>query len=301
VSRLPFVWSFSRHRTWQRCSREYWYDYYGSRGGWRSRADPAARELYLLKGLKSVPQWVGIVAHEVAERVLGLVQDGRGFDRESTLEGVQRRARRSVEDALAGLYRLNPKKYDGFLDIEYGSVPSEHWAMAIDDLVEQVDALLEHPVMLRLLEVPDQIVEIERLERVPLGGVPVWVSLDVLVHDGKGRYVVVDWKTGRGGADEVAAMQVALYASYVQRRYGVGRDGVTGLVASTRTGGFREIAYDANMEARARQLVTRSASEMLQHVSDPSHDDAPAEAFPMLPEGDPACANCRYRRASGRE
>lgn len=301
VTRVPFVWSMSRHRTLQRCPRAYWYDYYGSRGGWRSKAAAEARELYLLKGLKSVPQWVGIEVHEVAERVVGLAREGRSFDLADTLADVRRRALRTMNDAKAGMYRLNPKRYHGFLDVEYGTETPERWAAAIEDLVEQVEAALTHPIMLRIFDVPARVVEVEQLERVPVAGVPTWVSLDVLVEDGRGGYVVVDWKTGRHVNELSVSRQVALYAAYVQRRYDVPASGVRGLIAYTRTKQFREVSCSPADLAEVRELVQQSAAEMRAHGTDPDSDEAPIEAFDLLPEGSETCATCRYRRICGRE
>ncbi len=295
------MWSHSRHRTWVRCRREYWYNYYGARGGWRGRSEPTVRSLYLFKGLKTVHQWVGILTHEVAEQVVGLGREGRAFDPEAVLETTRRRARRQIEDALSGLYRLNPKKHQGFLDIEYDTADSELWAMALDDLTTQVSNLLVHPVLQRLLDVPERIIEVEQLERVPIRHVPTWVSLDVLVADGRGGYVVVDWKTGRTQSAEQSAEQLALYAAYVCRRYDTTPDRVRGLFASTRTGEYADVGLDRASAERVESTAVRSAAEMLAVLPDPTVDEAPEELFAPLPEGSPACPRCRYRRPCGRD
>lgn len=297
----PFVWSFSRHQTWRRCRRAYWYDYYGARGGWRTGADPRARDLFLYKGLKTVPQFVGILVHEIAERLLRMIRDGRTIDREAVLEDAARQARRAIEDALAGLYRLDPTKYHGFVDVELADdTPPEHWAMTVDDVVLQVRALLDHPVFERLLEVPDRIVEIEELERVPIARVPTWVALDVLVRDGRGGFVVIDWKTGHLFDLPTIRQQVAVYATYVARKYEVPTRVIRGLAVSTRHGKFAELGFEPSAFTGVQDLVRRSASEMLAVLPDPETDDAPEEALPMLPDDAPACVTCRYRKLCGR-
>lgn len=299
--RPPFVWSFSRHRAWERCRREYWYDYYGARGGWRTKAGAEARELYVLKGLKTVPQWVGLHVHHVAERLLGLARDGRPADPDAAvLDGV-RRARRELQDALAGLNRLDPRRRLGLVEVAYGQGSDALWGEAIADVEGQTRALLAHPILRRLLDVPDRIAEIERLERVLVAGVAVWVSLDVLVRDGRGGFVVIDWKTGRSVDPAEALEQVALYGAYVQRRYAAPDGAIRGVVASTRTGSFVEAGFDREVAQRVRELVHRSSAAMQGALPDPRLDEAPLDGFPMLPGGAAACATCRYRRLCERE
>ena len=49
-----FSWSYSRDNLFQECKREYYYNYYGSWGGWeKNKADEITRTLYVLKNLQN--------------------------------------------------------------------------------------------------------------------------------------------------------------------------------------------------------------------------------------------------------
>ena len=61
--------------------------------------------------------------------------------------------------------------------------------------------------------------EVEELRQIQVDDIPVWVSLDALVRDGKGGFVIVDWKTGKNHTTEKVAGQLGIYALYVLDRY----------------------------------------------------------------------------------
>ena len=48
-----FSWSVSRDSTFRKCHRMYYYQYYGSWGGWESDADDITRTVYILKHLQN--------------------------------------------------------------------------------------------------------------------------------------------------------------------------------------------------------------------------------------------------------
>ena len=50
-----FTWSKSRHEKFEECLRAYYYQYYGSWGGWEAAHGSEIRELYVLKKLSSGP------------------------------------------------------------------------------------------------------------------------------------------------------------------------------------------------------------------------------------------------------
>ena len=65
-----FTWSVSRDKTFEMCARQYWWNYYGSWGGWSRDADPEARRAYMFKNLSNRWAWVGTAVHEAIEGLL---------------------------------------------------------------------------------------------------------------------------------------------------------------------------------------------------------------------------------------
>ena len=62
-----FSWSKSRNGVFDECKRRYFYQYYGSWGGWDATAPAEVRRLYVLKQLASRQMWAGRLVHDAIE------------------------------------------------------------------------------------------------------------------------------------------------------------------------------------------------------------------------------------------
>lgn len=254
--------------------------------------------MYAAGRLVAIPQWVGLEVHALAEEVLRSP---------GTVDPAVVRARRlavaadAVARARGGQATLDPRKDVRFVELSEGDDPGdERWTAALDDLATQSAALLDHPLFRRLLAVPERLVEVERFGRVQVGGVSVSVSLDVLVRDGRGGMVVIDWKTGRDPLSDVASPQLLLYARYVADRYRVPWSQIAALVGATRTGEHLRARLDPADAAALDDQVAASAAQMRSVLPDPARDEVPESAFEPLPLGHAACEVCRFRGPCGR-
>ncbi|MFK7927980.1 MAG: PD-(D/E)XK nuclease family protein [Myxococcota bacterium] len=304
-----FSWSWSRHRAFESCLRRYYLQHYAFWGGW----DPSspAREIYIQKRLNSRPQWIGLTVHEAAEWLLKQVRRGEFPTRERAVERFMRQARRRIEESERGLYRQRPKKSPGFVDHYYdlGTAP-DVWEADLAEIERQVDGLFDNDVFLRLSRVPERIVEIEELQQMRVGDVPVWVSLDVLVGDGEGGFVVIDWKTGREHNPETVAKQLGVYGAYVLDRYFGQAPGDPGELALNRVRAMyvntRENSYETRdltkeMLDSTVATVRDSAALMRTKLVDVSQNVAQEGDFPMVEEDSAECRRCHFRRQCGRE
>jgi len=305
-----FSWSWSRHRTFQECLRKYWLQHYGFWLGWDASGDPEVREIYIQKRLATRPQWIGTTIHSGVEWVLSEVRRGSFPPPRQLIERVRWRARRTLEDSRRGLFRLNPKKFPGFVDHYYESDPGDEvWDEALSEIDRQLMGLFDNGVFLRLTEVPQRIREIEELAQVRVGDVPVWVSLDVLVDDGQGGLVIIDWKTGRRHDPDTVSAQLGVYGVYVLDSYFNQRSSGAGLHSVERIKtmyvNLRSAEHhvfklkEADIQT-AVETIRASAAQMQSRLTDVPENIADKDQFPMLPEGAPACTRCRFRRSCDR-
>jgi len=304
-----FSWSWSRHRAFQRCLRQYYLLHYGSWGGWD--ATSPAREVYVQKKLNSRAQWLGIAVHEAAEWVLNEVRRGHFPSPDRLVERTLRRGRIAIEESRAGMYRFNPKRSPGFVDHYYGLEPGEEaWAADLVELERQVRGLFENRVFLRLARVPERIREVERLETLRVEDVPVYVSLDVLVSDGDGGFVIIDWKTGKEHDSETVVAQLGVYGLYVFDRYfrippsasverPVGK--VTTMYVNLRTGHHEVHQPTDEVLVGTVEVIRTSAQAMRERLADRRENIAREDDFPRVDAGHPACTSCAFRRTCGRE
>src|SRR4051794_9618888 len=81
-----FSWSKSRHEKFSECLRAYYFQYYGSWGGWEQDAPKGVRNLYILKKLNNRYTWAGSVVHDAVKRALDAVRQGRLLDKDDEIE-----------------------------------------------------------------------------------------------------------------------------------------------------------------------------------------------------------------------
>jgi len=298
----PFLWSWSRHRQLERCPRAYWYNYYGARGGWRDDAAPEVREIHRLKKLAGRSQWLGQLVHEAVATVLRGIVWRRPEDEGALRVRLLADAAQAI-DIARGRAPVPPKGPPvGFVEVEHGEDPGDAvWAETLSDLATRFDDLMVHPVMRRLREVPDRIVEVDRLRKVRLDGYRLYVAPDVLVADGHGGRVIVDWKTGRSHDPDTVARQMAVYAWWVHHDDGVPIEQIKGLQANVPGAEHLTVSFESSHLDQTRQTVADSVARMRSLLDDPDRDKASMEAFEPLPEGSDVCLSCRFRGPCGRD
>jgi hypothetical protein len=296
------VWSHSRARAFHGCARAYWLTYYGSWGGWAPTAPPPVRDAYIQKKLTTRAMWTGTVVHGVAEEALKRLRSGVGVDPDRAARDALTRARDDIEGSRTGRWLERPARRTGFREHYYGEeTPPEAWDAALAEIERQVKALFTHRIFRRLTQVPDRVLEVEELRRFRVGSTDVYAALDVLVADGRGGVVIIDWKTGEAHADEEIAAQLGVYGLYATQELGVPVDRVKAMHVNVRYGSETTHTVGPEQIAAARVEIEASVAEMRARLSDVPSNRADAEDYPRVAEGDRRCTWCSFRRTCGRE
>lgn len=296
------VWSHSRARAFEGCPRAYWLTYYGSWGGWDAKAPPEVRDAYVQKKLTTRAMWTGTVVHGVAEEELGRLRTRRAVDLEEAVAGAVRKARRDVEDSASGRWLQRPARMTGFREHYYGEpVADADWDAAVAEIERQVRVLWDHRIWKRLMAVPERVLEVEQLRRFRVGDGEVYAALDVLVSDGRGGVVIVDWKTGGAHSDEEIAAQLGVYGLYATRVLGIAEDRVKALHVNVRHGTETQHPVGAAEIEAARLHIGASLAAMRARLADVDANVARMDDYPQVPQGDPRCGRCTFRRSCGRE
>jgi hypothetical protein len=296
-----FSWSHSRRGTFERCLRQYYLTYYRSWGGWKRDAPEPVREAYIQKKLTTRAMWIGTVVHDMAEGVLLDLQAGRSPNPDYHIRKAMSRARSDIRESESGRWRDRPSKSCAFQEHYYGlTVEQADWDEALSIIEEQIRGFFDRPTVRRLHQVPERLLEVEQLTQVTIGDVPVWVKLDALVSDGQGGAVVIDWKTGAHHKSEVVAAQLGVYGLYCVEHHGIPADRIVTMQVNLRTGDRTQHPIDRGILDQAQQEIQASADGMRARLQDVPGNLADEASFPMLPEGDPGCDGCQFRRSCGR-
>lgn len=303
------VWSHSRGRALHGCRRAYWFNYYGSWGGWDASAPKEARQAYVQKKLTSRAMWTGTVVHGIAEQ--GLKRAMEEADRRLPIsdwpvEAMRALARRGaeadIEGSRSGRWLNRPSRLTGFAE-HYYEVPvtDAEWQAALDEIDRQVGNLVENRIYKRLRVAAARIREVEELRRFSVGDAEVYLAVDALVGDGTGGVVIIDWKTGENHDDAEIGAQLGVYGLYATQELGVPEDRIVAMHVNIRHGTeTRHAVGPAEIEA-ARQAVASGMAEMRGALVDVPNNVARKEDFPVLAEGSERCTGCNFRRVCGRE
>jgi hypothetical protein len=219
---MSFEWSFSGERSFNRCQRQYFIREFVAS---HSAKDPLRREYFVLKQLKTLDEWHGLLIHSGIEKmVVPLLSSNGRPNWDEVIARVTKLAERQREFSRAQRYRdatLSKSKagddYCALLCHDNGrDLTPEEW----DATVGVVE------LAFRNLAGLDALWEaIERKGRyspelhmhLTYDGAHIVVKPDLVCFPGAGEPIIVDWKVSEsmGGSD--ARTQMGVYAWALNR------------------------------------------------------------------------------------
>lgn len=285
-----FSWSPSRHRMFGSCQRQYFFNYYGSWGGWYDTADEQTRLLYRLKKMSTMPQLVGTVVHDVISRVLKAVQSGREVPQKTAETYATQLFDRHIDDSLEKRWMRSPSRHAHLFEHYYGQDVDVDAARS--RVIENIHAFFDSEAFQILQDVPPKNwLSVEELTSFVFNATKLWVTLDVAVRLNDG-VSVFDWKTGR--EREADRLQLAVYALFASTVWGVSVPHLTLQDVYLQAGVIRPVSVDTQVLDETRQVICESIAHMRDLLDDPQANVASIEAFPMT-ENRSTCETCVFK------
>jgi hypothetical protein len=291
--RNEFSWSKSRHEKLAECPRQYFFYYYGSWGGWERDADPAVRELYVLKKLTARAAWAGSTVHDAVARALSLARDGQRIDPERLLDLTRARMRAEFRQSREKAYRV--RKAFGLMEHEYDEdVPDEVWKANWEFVETCIRAFLGSRWMSLAADLPpDRWLPIDELGSFSFEGTRIFAAPDFAFRRGDGGAVVIDWKTGQ--RRESDREQLRGYAMYARDVWDVPLDRIECRVVYLPSLEEDEVHVDDAELAAFADRMRASIAQMRALLDDPAANVASIEKFPRT-DDERTCARCVFRR-----
>jgi hypothetical protein len=301
------TWSKSRAEVFSYCLRKYWWNYYGSWGGWSADAPVETRAAYVLKSLHSRWTWVGDMVHRTIERILHQVKDAKSADPGLALGGngaidpaeqiarVTDEMRAQFRESRDGRYRADPKRAFGLVEHEYGvAVPDSEWKDMNVRATAAVGGFLRSALFREIAASdPSTWLPFEELDSFDFEGTLVWAALDFARKTAAGADVF-DWKTGEERI-ESNELQLLVYAMYVEKKFGIPATSVTNRLVFVNTGRVHEVRATLDSLEGARVTMRASIAEMKERMRMGGGSEPNKLAFPMTDDRD-KCAACAFRR-----
>jgi hypothetical protein len=296
-----FSWSYSRDRKYRYCRRAYYYHYYAAWEGWRSDAPAPVQQVYLLKNLTSLPQWVGSLVHETIRLALARLKGGQPAAEEALLAFMRRRAEADFEASQSGRYRQKPNQLTGFQEHYYrSSTHQETWLQRWQDAERLLNRFMHSPLYLFLKQQPaETFVQVEMLQSFIVSGVKVWIQMDLARREGS-AVTIYDWKTGELNEAE-ARLQLGVYALFIRHAWSEGANKtVRARVYSLSAERSLEFALDETSLSTALAYLEASSTEMQSLLLDKAANLAGIGRFPMTEDRE-LCRPCQFRALCGRD
>lgn len=293
------TWSVSRDRLFRTCERAYYYQYYGSWGGWERDAPDRTRKLYILKNIKSLPMWAGEIVHSVIAESLRRYAMKKSPLTVAALQTEGRRKLRSGWLEAVNREWLHQPKKTNLQELYYGNgktLPKEQTEKIRRKVNFCLENFSESTVLKEILAAsylnwkPVDMLDSFVLE----GGLKVWCALDFAFVEPDGGLKVIDWKTGAERNDELH-MQLACYAIYVRKKWHTDIANQR-LAAVILPESARESLYslDEQKLMEAQNQILESAAAMRAKLSDIENNIAEEENFAKCGNSR-ICQSCKFK------
>jgi hypothetical protein len=295
-----FSWSVSRAQLFGACQRAYYYNYYGSWGGWETAAPERQRQLYILKNIKTLPMWAGGLVHEtIGDALQRYARSGQAITAGELQARGRTRLRSGWVEAVNREWLTRPKKTN-LHELYYGngrSLPPEDTEALRERVYACLAAFAESAVLREIQAVPYlNWKPVDTLDTFDLDGLKVWCAIDFAYTDPAGVLHLLDWKTGAERRESLTT-QLACYALYAVETWfaPLERLRLQGVFLREKAR-VSEYPVGAEMLVDAKDTILTSAAAMRQALDDVEANRASEERFAGC-GNERTCRRCNFRQA----
>lgn len=300
------TWSITRAQLFQSCPRAYYYNYYGSWGGWEREADADTRLIYILKNIKPMLVWAGTIVHNTIREALTTVASGGSRPDKGQLEQAAiLKMRQEWTESVRKEWLDKPSKKTNLFELYYRdgenygechSLPREETDAIKERVINCIDAFTYSQALNNILNTPPSNWKtIDKLDSFQLDGIKVWCALDFAFVDTNGILNIYDWKTG-GENKATLRQQLACYALYAQNVWNtpVNMLSLNGVFLND---GGRLSPYPVKQELldSVTAQIKASFQAMKKCLASPENNLAKIDDFQCTPS-EFTCARCNFRR-----
>jgi len=295
-----FSWSFSRDNLFSECRRKYYYNYYGSWGGWKKEsADEVTRSLYVLKNLVNMKIWKGDAVHKEISRIFKSFETtGMISSYETSVKRATKIMRDEFRFSKAKEYWRTDKslrKVNALFEHEYDLDISDYeWIDNYNDVIKCLKNFHNSDVVAQLKELgPESLITVDSITPTAFdyNGEIIYVNLDLAYKDDD-EVKIVDWKTGTG---ESNPLQFVVYVFHTNETLGTPLDKLTVIEYNLQENKQYFHKFTADDITEAKEYMENSMSAMKSCLYDPLENAASMEEFPRTDE-QWRCGYCNFKK-----
>jgi CRISPR/Cas system-associated exonuclease Cas4 (RecB family) len=292
-----FSWSISRDRAFQTCPRQYYFNYYGYWGGWKTDAPERTRQIYILKNLKNRYMWAGAKVHDCIKHTLTNLQRGISvLDVDQIVDITLNQMREEFRSSREKRYLTHPKTC-AFFEHEYEMpVSNDKWKKVADDMENCLRNFYASETFGMLKELPQQMwLEVEDFSSFNLKNTKIWAVLDCSFRTDYGGVTIIDWKTGRSMSEDVS-MQLSCYAMYAMDKWGIDSEKVKLIEYNLLANQGVEFIVGASEIENTKTYIAGSIADMQSLLVDVVNNVPKEESAFLKMQDEGTRANCNFRK-----
>jgi len=265
-------WSFTRHRVWNRCQRQYYFDYIAPYVNPPAIVD--ANKIRLLKVLNSKFVLQGQLIHEILNEQIKLHCDRKPMNPTGAVSAYSGKVARfkMMADEMFTEYRNGER-----VDTQFFSTIDESGRAYLDMFFEKIWPNYQGRECLKH----------EEFDHFRIGNFEITVKVDFVNRLQNGTIVLTDWKTGRDNDEYETEFQMATYVIWAMQYYQKRPDEIKSELVFLKSGETKSYPFFEERLHEVQDMITMDFDAMNASYE---YEDFPAR--PVLR----VCLSCRFAR-----
>lgn len=286
-------WSYSRHRMFNRCKRQYYLHYFASKRV-RTANDIVVSTAWWLKQLTSLRAWIGSVVHRAAQRLVASISEDAEDLSSARLADYTLAL---FDDGVQASQRESKSTYSRWVLLGEDAYGQPYDLPQARDKVQLLTTnLFNHPAYSLILDAQsvlenDNAFQSFTVDVENVGEVPVYAIPDVLISSDDVA-TIIDWKSSTPETEDMRT-QASIYSFYTHQAHQFSEEEIRALFAVLDE--HTIIDADTDTLVQTHQMIVDSVTQMTTLIEDTEYQTVSIKDFPMTDDLD-RCATCSFRR-----
>jgi CRISPR/Cas system-associated exonuclease Cas4 (RecB family) len=291
-------WSFSSHRTFRRCQRQY---FFGSIAANHKTKDRIRKEAYLLKQVKQLSTWKGTIIHQgIHKFVIPYLIDRKSIDWSAVSDKTLDLAKRQFAFSKALKYRqqgIAKSHHDDYCILtehDRGEeVPTEIIDKIYNDIIDCLNGTTFQKEIIPFVEGQKGYYSERNLSQ-KYEGAQISAVADLIFTRPSGSVAIVDWKYEQDYSFGDHKHQVALYGWVLKHQWNIANPELIELYeVQLREGRIVRHEFNLSVMEELEDLMFQSIHEIRALCEDRKYADQDINDFEFARSGN-SCAFCSF-------
>jgi hypothetical protein len=240
------TWSFTKHRVWNRCQRQYYFEYIAPYIKSAPVVDP--EKIRWLKNFTSKFVMQGQLIHDIIDQQIQLHCDKKPMDPAGALNAFSKKV--LLYKGIGG---------ETFTEYHNGEkIPNSFFTYIEENGKTCLQTFFGKWPDYRSREC----LRHEEFDHFSIGDVGVTVKVDFVGKMPDDTLILTDWKTGRDDDDYETELQMAAYVLWAMQYYRMRPDDISTELVFLKTGGTKSFAFFWEQLFEVQKLIAREFAEM---------------------------------------